>query len=259
LRRASVAHRRLALALSAAVLTSLVLVASAPFSERLLVAAAPFFAALVGLVADAAWQPSRARALRVAATLAVVMLLIASLLRAGFEAGALARATRTLPRWHAPAAFDACAEPEHDHLLLAAGGFSTVHVAPVLADALGCETPRSWRVLTLPTGALVALRTGPRSLTLSAQGNTVLLRDEARLWHRGYVAHIGDVVRLQGFEARVLAVRDGLPTQLAFAFDRSLDDARVSLWMATPDGFARVPAPPVGAGTFVPQPTEHFP
>ncbi|MFO0648692.1 MAG: hypothetical protein U0326_20795 [Polyangiales bacterium] len=257
-RRAASPLRRVALGLAAGMLAAMIPVLSAPPMERLLLAAAPAFAALVGALVACAWSPAAqghrvlSKALAAVVVVGVAVQLVVPAIRSwqGLHSAAWWRvedvAFRALP------GVDACHTADQDHVLLAAGSFGVLHVIPLLWQGRGCVQPRTWRVLSVPPGASVALRADDRALTMFAPAGP-LLGDVARLWHPDHFRE-GDTARALGFEATVVSVRDGAPTRVRYAFDRSLDDPRVVLWMSVAGGYEQVRAPPVNAGRLVPQP-----
>lgn len=253
--RAEARLRRVALGLAAATFAALIPVLSAPPMERLLLAAAPAFTALVGALVACAWSPvargrravSVALAAVVAAGVAVQLVVPATRSWQGLRSASWWRvgdvAFRALP------GLDACRTRGEDHVLLAAGSFGVLHVLPLLWQGRGCAQPRTWRVLSVPPGASVALRTGDRELTMFTPAGP-LLGDVARLWHPDEFRE-GDTARALGFEARVVTADRGAPTRVRYTFDRSLDDRRVVLWVSVADGYEQVRAPPLHGGRLV--------
>lgn len=258
LARGDGAQRRKAVGLGAGALAALVPVLSAPPMGRLLLAAGPAFAASLAALAGCAWSPvagackGTAGAARALVVCAVALHLTAPVVRAWSDLAA--------PSWVTPDAtfralpgVDACHARDQDHVLLAARAFETVHTAPLRWQARGCARPRTWRVLSVPDGDVIAVRTDDRTLTMQPRGG-VLFSSVAALW-RAAPMGAGDRVTMPGFEAAVQAVSGGLPARVAYTFDRSLDDPRVVLWQATPRGFEQVRPPALRGGRLVAAPS----
>ena len=112
--------------------------------------------------------------------------------------------------------------------------------------SLGDVLPDSIRVLSMANAVDEVTRDDPRTLTLHLR-HGLHRRPIDRLLHsRRYPHQVGDVVRLEGFEATVLEVdRDG-PTRIRFRFDDPLEHPRLRwvIWQGA--RYETFVPPPVG-------------
>jgi hypothetical protein len=113
-----------------------------------------------------------------------------------------------------------------------------------LPDRLGY---RRTTVLSLATTEHRLKRTGPDTLELSTPNGTLLdgpwaetMRRPDRSLARGSTVHLRD------FSATVLEDRQGLPTRVAFQFDRPLEDPSLILLAVVDGQLRRFQLPPIG-------------
>lgn len=119
----------------------------------------------------------------------------------------------------------------------------------------GQPTPRSWRSLAMAEFPIIATRTGPKSLELSAvQGGW--LRTGAELFFRrdGRTLPAGTAFELPGLSIQIKSDIEGYPSRVRFGFPDSLDDPRYLFLVSTPDGLRRWQVPKLGARAPVPIP-----
>lgn len=140
-----------------------------------------------------------------------------------------------------------CRDPRATQVVLGVGEIVTLNYLPLARVDLGCVMPRAWRPLVATRSPLRARRVDARTLELSAaQGPLFMptglsfLRDPSRPLRRG------EVVRLLGFEAEVLDVREGAPSRVRFRFDAPLEGSDVVVGALRQEGLVRVALPAPG-------------
>ena len=105
--------------------------------------------------------------------------------------------------------------------------------------------PERWRVLTQTFGRVIAVRSGPRTLDMVADGDMPIVL-------AGYLTpHVseGDSVAVPGMRSTIVAVDEQRrPRHARFDFDRDLDDP--SLWWIVEgvNGFREVQLLPINYG-----------
>ncbi|MGH7785383.1 MAG: hypothetical protein ACRERC_00865 [Candidatus Binatia bacterium] len=102
--------------------------------------------------------------------------------------------------------------------------------------------PATWRVLSWSPGTHRFVRTGVDTLEMDLSSAALA---DARL-------RAGSRVSLRGLEATVLSSEHGGQTHVRFRFDRSLDDASVTLLARRDDHLERVAVPQIGETLVIP-------
>jgi hypothetical protein len=123
------------------------------------------------------------------------------------------------------------------------------------ADPRGPWGPiRSYRVLSMAATDHVLRRPDPHTLELETPHGTLLDGAWATLFRAPTrLLPAGSVLPLWGLEVEVLADRGGLPTRVAFHFEKRLDDPELR-FLAWQDGaFRRFALPPVGGELVLPR------
>jgi hypothetical protein len=210
---------------------------------------APLAAGFVAeALSGAAWVPSRSAARRAVQALAVLLVACHVLLPMSGHAVRLARfvmgsrpaLSRTAEVFHAPG---------RELVIVNSPYIMYLSYLPFLLAQDNVELPSHMRVLSSSFGDIRVRRSGDRTLTIISAGSPLI---PARLrrsdcptnaparshlyegWLVSTVYHsdrarlaAGDRIELTGMTAEVLAVDDrGLPTEVSFTFDHSLDDPR---------------------------------
>lgn len=126
----------------------------------------------------------------------------------------------------------------------------TAIIAPFM---LRDSAPARWRVLTQAYGRVVLVRSGPKTLEVTQDGNEPLVHFGEGDVPRAIPFKAGETVTVPGMRATIVALdEEQLPKQLHFEFDRDLDDP--SFWSigegAT--GFRDIKLPAVGFGVRLP-------
>ncbi len=122
----------------------------------------------------------------------------------------------------------------------------TAFVAPfMLRDA----APARFRVLCQAYGRIAVVRSGPRTLDVTQDGNEPLVHFGVGNPVRAVPFQVGEVVEVPGMRVIVGQLdADGLPKKLHFEFDRDLDDPSFFWIQAGVSGFSEAFLPPVGYG-----------
>jgi hypothetical protein len=235
-------------------LLALLPVAAAQPSPRLLVAPAVGATALLAaaIVHGLARVPRhRALALLGAAALAVHLGVVPY--RTHAASGDLATQAQTGLRWARAAEIphDAGAT---DIAIVSASDFATATNLPWMRQLLGLPLPRSYRRLSGADQAHRLLRVDAHSFDLYVLSNDV--RDAfAGSVHRPRTEPfvVGQRMHLRGMHVQVLGVSDGNPNALRFTFDAPLDDPRVLVLHATPEGLQRLTLPAAGEALLLPR------
>jgi len=126
----------------------------------------------------------------------------------------------------------------------------TAIVAPFMLRELA---PARWRVLTQAYGQVVLVRSGPKTLEVSQDGNEPLIHFGEGDVVRALPLKVGETINAPGIRATIVALdEEQLPKQLHFEFDRDLDDP--SFWSITEGrgGFREIKLPAVGFGVRLP-------
>jgi hypothetical protein len=160
----------------------------------------------------------------------------------------------------------ALAEPEFDRRL----DWVRQHITPAVSSVLVLrgETPPTaivapfmlrdlapprWRVLSQAFGRVVLVRSGPKTLEMTQDGNEPLIHFGRGDILRAIPLRVGETISAPGMRATVVALdEEQLPKQLHFEFDRDLDDP--SFWPIAEgaSGFRDIKLPAVGFGVVLP-------
>lgn len=131
--------------------------------------------------------------------------------------------------------------------VLGTADFTTAVNLPWVRLAEGMPLPLSYRRLCAAVAPFDLLRTGPRSLRLTVLNSNVNHTAQPSL-HRSEAAPMQEnqLIRLPGFDALLVSVRDGNPAVMDFYFDRPLEDPTLWFVQSTIDGLKRFEVPKVG-------------
>ncbi len=206
--------------------------------------------ALVGLVLDHAWFPSRPRPRHGAAEwtgLVALALAFIHLVRAPLSSWLTQRDFRRLATnfEHQMAWLHDHAEGKSMVIVVRANLFQTMFAAPLMLDG---TTPV--RDLSFESGRFLLLRTEPNAIELVAGPNPLFPVGPNELESNSDVPLFpGETVDVPGMRATILALRDdGQPRRLRFDFERDLDDPSF-LWVIEKNGGfeeEKLPAPGFG-------------
>jgi hypothetical protein len=129
------------------------------------------------------------------------------------------------------------------------------------ADAHSAWGPiRSFRVLSMAATDHVLRRTDPHTLELETPHGTLLDGGWASLYRsRTRPLPTGTIVPLVGLEVEVLADREGLPTRVAFRFEKRLEDSELRFLQWKDGTFRRFDVPWVGQEVAVKRGPPFFP
>jgi hypothetical protein len=127
----------------------------------------------------------------------------------------------------------------------------TLIYPPYVRRMRGGALPRAWRALTMTNAPETLRRTGPETIELSTQRGSSLLDETSVALYRDTRAALraGQVVRVAGLQARVLATDRRGPRRVSFRFDRDLDDPSFVFLLMTPTRLVRYTLPKVGEST----------
>lgn len=132
-------------------------------------------------------------------------------------------------------------------LPLAPDPFVGVYPLPIML-ARNAIRPERWWCLSMTRADHAMVRTGARTLQLSSLGEPMLTSVGEQLLRspRSRFA-VGDTVRTAGYQATVLALREGMPQSVRFDFARDLDDPLYAWLQWTAQGLRPLAVPRVGA------------
>jgi hypothetical protein len=234
--------------LATATVLSAVPFAGTPIGSRCLLVPFVGGAALLAVVIERWWTAwrhaagARARLMRAsAAGLAIIHLVLAPLGRIGGPV-----LVRQMLTAHVANALDAVdldpdTLPKQTAVVLAAPDLVIGLHAPFYRVLHRLPMPDTWRVLSWAPGTHRFVRTGVDTLEMEVSGAGL---SDARL-------ETGSNVSLRGLEATVLS-SDGGQVRVRFRFDRSLDDASVTVLARRDDHLERVAVPHIGETLVVP-------
>ncbi len=127
----------------------------------------------------------------------------------------------------------------------------------VVRRSNGGPSPAHWRCLGVSSDDVVARREDARTLVLVSSDGYLRSFEDTNVRARGIPFAPGDQVSLPGFEVTVRRVTpDGRPQEVAYRFDRSLEDPSLR-WLIWRDGAYRPFALPA-TGNAVSLPAQHF-
>jgi hypothetical protein len=127
----------------------------------------------------------------------------------------------------------------------------------VVRRSKGGPSPAHWRCLGVSSDDVTVRREDARTLVLVPSGGYLRSFEDTNVRARGIPFAPGDQVRLSGFEITVRRVTpDGRPQEVAYRFDRSLEDPSLR-WLTWQDGAYRPFAPP-RSGEAVSLSAQHF-
>ena len=127
----------------------------------------------------------------------------------------------------------------------------------VVRRSKGGPSPAHWRCLGVSSDDVTVRREDARTLVLVPSGGYLRSFEDTNVRARGIPFAPGDQVRLPGFEITVRRVTpDGRPQEVAYRFDRSLEDPSLR-WLTWQDGAYRPFAPP-RSGEAVSLSAQHF-
>lgn len=224
------------------------LVASFPSSRLLLVADLGASVAVAVVFASAldAWPLRNWGAISGAAALFAVHLFWAPL-RSFVESRSAADGFAGTERALASANYDPRGIDEGRVVLATAADPTTLLYTPIIWHRAGGKAPRSFSVLSAARGAHRVSRTAPDTLEVESLDADMLETPLERLFRApGAPFHANDVVHLDGVTVTILEVGAHGPRRVRFQLDRRLDDPTVQLFVTTPYGPRRAPAPPMG-------------
>lgn len=235
--------------LATATVLSAVPFAGTPIGSRCLLVPFVGGAALLAVVIArwwTAWRHDagvRARLLRAsAAGLAVIHFAVAPLGRIGGPLLVRQMLTARVADALDTAGLDPGTLPKQTAVVLAAPNIVIgLHVA-FYRVLYRLPMPAAWRVLSWSPGTHRFVRTGVDTLEMDISSAGF---DDARLG-------AGSSVSLRGLEATVLSTEHGGQTHVRFRFDRSLDDASVTLLARRDDHLERVAVPQIGETLVIP-------
>jgi hypothetical protein len=127
----------------------------------------------------------------------------------------------------------------------------------VVRRSKGGPSPAHWRCLGVSSDDVTVRREDARTLVLVPSGGYLRSFEDTNVRARGIPFAPGDQVGLPGFEITVRRVTpDGRPQEVAYRFDRSLEDPSLR-WLTWQDGAYRPFAPP-RSGEAVSLSAQHF-
>jgi hypothetical protein len=141
---------------------------------------------------------------------------------------------------------DATASQER-WVLLAVGDPMMLVYPPHLRAQAGHPRPAAWTALCLASGPLSMTRVSPRAIEITAEQGWLLspLERFFRAPSRPLALH--SVSSYEGFDAEVVAVREGVVRTVRFTFEHRLDDPRLRIMSVGLRGVFRYPIAGVGA------------
>ncbi len=145
------------------------------------------------------------------------------------------------------------ADPGTDVVLLETTQVFAMHYPPLVRRLERLSTPRTWRVLSCTPEPVEVRRTGPAELELRSLGNGLLDDPQAGVYRdsvRGITTH--DEFSPGDLRVTILETGPAGPTRARFELARSLDDPRLAVLVARPQGFVRISPPALGAAIVIP-------
>jgi Dolichyl-phosphate-mannose-protein mannosyltransferase len=243
-------QRRWAVAMFIGSVLSIVPVMAVGASARLLEIPMIGVSASVALILDQAWFPGRPLARRGAAEwsgLLALVLAFVHLVRAPLDSflwhrylrNVAAAGTRQMA-WMREHARD-----KSYVFVLRTNEFQTMFVEPLMVDG---TVPV--RTLSLQSGPLLLLRTGPRTIELVAGPKPLFpVGAEDLVRNADEPLRVGATVSLSGMRATLVALRDdGTPRVVRYEFDRDLDDPGILWVLDRQAGFEEQTLPEPGYG-----------
>ena len=139
-------------------------------------------------------------------------------------------------------------------VVLTAADPMTLLYPPTVRWVQGKPMPKSWWVMSLAPHPHKLVRKGKRVLEMEVIGGVMLRGPVEQLFRRPDAPFAeGDVVKLDGVQAKILQVDDeGRPWKVRWRFDESVDDPSLVFLLATKKGMLRYPMGPVGATMMIP-------
>ncbi len=138
-------------------------------------------------------------------------------------------------------------DPAHSDVVLVRG-LSGQFFAPFALDEHG-RPPARWRVLA-HAGHVLVMRTDAHTLRLATPKDKTLFPAGAGNLFRSpdLPLAVGDEVQAPGVRITIEAVGSQGPSQATFEFDQDLDDSTLTWMVEDTDGFKEAALPPVGFG-----------
>ncbi|MCP4896742.1 MAG: hypothetical protein GY906_07160 [bacterium] len=139
------------------------------------------------------------------------------------------------------------ASPERDLVLLNAPDHVVAIYLPVIRDHLRLPMPKSWRVLSLAPYNVEISRTSANKLKYQViDGEMMESIFEVLYRNPDHALRQGDVLHREMLSVEILEVGGHGPTQIAFTFDRSLDDSTIDLMAWRDRELVKIAPPPIG-------------
>lgn len=220
-------------------------------SSRLLGVAYLGVAAVVALLLDHVWFPSKAPSVRDEILVnAAVLLGFAHLIHGPVTAWLIGRhfheSAVEFPT-HTAGLRDILHDPARSDVVLVRG-LAGQFFAPFALDEQG-RPPARWRVLA-HAGHVLVVRTDARTLRLATPKNKTLFPAGAgNLFRSPDVPFaVGDEVEAPGMRITIEAIGAEGPYQASFEFDQNVDDGAITWMVEDRDGFKEAVLPSVGFG-----------
>ncbi len=141
---------------------------------------------------------------------------------------------------------DATASAER-WVLLAVGDPMMLVYPPHLRAQAGHPRPAAWTALCLASGPLSMTRVSSNAIEITAERGWLLSPLERFFRAQSRPLALHDVSRYDGFEAEIVAVREGIVRTVRFTFERGLDDPQLRFMSVGQRGVFRYPLAAVGA------------